>query len=523
MGEVIKEDIDDKPKPPDVDRGYAWVVLAGCFFMYMFVVGSIKAYGVLYTEMVEYFGTGSGNTAWIGSVCSLLMLGLGPIANLLSRKFSFRKVSFIGGVLLGLGFFLSGFVPRMEYMYITFGVVAGIGYGLTFSPCSTIISFYFDKHRALANGITVSASGIGALSFPFLYKYLIEEFTLTRALWVVGAIVANVCVAACVFRQPHMLVQEKRRERAAYKRKSDQKALLNGNSAFGYDEDAKEETKKKSCDCSGLNLNFSLFKNPLFTMYAFAFTFCMNGYGNNIILIPSHVKELGYNKTYVALSVTILGGCEVIARIFFGWFADLELIKRKNIFLISMFVSAIFAFIAPYFDSFIFMAIYAAIVGIFPGSFWSLISVLVIDVVGLENFTSAFGLISLCLALGASVSQPIIGWLRDIYGNWYPSFIVTGCLFTLAGLTVCLQPFIKRCCMRPETDQLYLDMLGNVPLRHAPKTLPPEVDDNDSLLEEDVDITFTSHRISQIYRPYKPESPQSPHNTSAPIVDPSEV
>jgi hypothetical protein len=77
--------------------------------------------------------------------------------------------------------------------------------------------------------------------------------------------------------------------------------------------------------------------------------------------------------------------------------------------------------------------------------------------------------------------------------------------------------------MRPETDQLYLDMLGNVPLRHAPKTLPPEVDDNDSLLEEDVDITFTSHRISQIYRPYKPESPQSPHNTSAPIVDPSEV
>jgi MFS family permease len=210
-----------------------------------------------------------------------------------------------------------------------------------------------------------------------------------------------------------MLVQEKRRERAAYKRKSDQKALLNGNSAFGYDEDAKEETKKKSCDCSGLNLNFSLFKNPLFTMYAFAFTFCMNGYGNNIILIPSHVKELGYNKTYVALSVTILGGCEVIARIFFGWFADLELIKRKNIFLISMFVSAIFAFIAPYFDSFIFMAIYAAIVGIFPGSFWSLISVLVIDVVGLENFTSAFGLISLCLALGASVSQPIIGELSS--------------------------------------------------------------------------------------------------------------
>lgn len=118
------------------------------------------------------------------------------------------------------------------------------------------------------------------------------------------------------------------------------------------------------------------------------------------------------------------------------------------------------------------------------------------------------------------------GWLQDIYGNWYPSFIVTACLFFLAGFTVLLEPCIKRCCMRPESEEEYLDMLGNVPLRHAPKPiLPLKDEDNDgSLLEEDVDISFTSHRISKIYRPYKPESPpQSPLNTSAPIVDPSEV
>lgn len=242
------------------------------------------------------------------------------------------------------------------------------------------------------------------------FRYLIEQFSLKGTLWIIGAILANVCVAACIFRQPRLLVLEKKRKFAAKKRKSDQKALLNGDTSHMQNEDTPEK-KKKSCSCGGLDLRFSLFKNPLFTMYAIAFTFCMNGYGNNIILIPSHVKALGYNKTYVALSVTILGASEVVARIFFGWFADLEIIRRKNIFLISMFISAIAAFVAPYFDSFIFMAIYAAIVGIFPGSFWSLISVLVIDVVGLENFTPAFGLISLCLALGASVSQPIIGKL----------------------------------------------------------------------------------------------------------------
>lgn len=526
-----KEEEEEK-KDPDVDGGYAWIVLTGCFFMYLFVVGSVKAYGVLYTELEEYHGKGSGNTAWIGSVCILFMLGLGPIANMLSIKFSFRLITLIGGVLLGAGYFLSGFVKVMEYMYITFGVCSGIGYGLAFSPCSTIISFYFDKHRALANGLIVSASGIGALSFPFLYRFLIYYYGLNGTLWILGAILANVCVAACVLRQPKLLVRQRLTRDKKEKQKMEQKALLNGNVPYVRDEDEEDEKhkRKKKCTCDRIDfLKFSLFKKPLFLMLAVAFTFCMNGYGNNLILIPSHVRDMGYNKDFVALSVTIMGGCEVIARIFFGWFADLQVMKRRNIFLISMFVSAIFAFIAPYFDGFIFMAIYAAIVGTFPGSFWSLISVMVIDSVGMENFTPAFGLISMCLALGAAVSQPVIGWLKDYHGSWRPSFLVTGCLLLAAGFTVLLEPIIIRCCMKPESNEEELGMLA-APLRHSPRKplelmLSKQEDESDKLVdEEELNVSFSSHRISKIYRPVKPESPPpSPQRVSAPVVDPTDI
>jgi len=58
---------------------------------------------------------------------------------------------------------------RDQMLNISFNV-AGLGYGLAFSPCSTIISFYFTERRALANGITVSASGVGALVLPFAYQ-----------------------------------------------------------------------------------------------------------------------------------------------------------------------------------------------------------------------------------------------------------------------------------------------------------------------------------------------------------------
>ena len=100
----------------------------GCFFMYMFTIGSLKSYGVLYTELTDYFGAGSGATAWIGSVCSFLLLGLGPFSNWMSIKFSFRRVTFIGGVFTGIGYVTSSFIPRIEYLYVTFGVLAGKEY-----------------------------------------------------------------------------------------------------------------------------------------------------------------------------------------------------------------------------------------------------------------------------------------------------------------------------------------------------------------------------------------------------------
>ena len=47
--------------------------------MYFFVVGSIKSYGILYTEIDQYFAVGSGPLAFIGSVIFLCMLGLGKL------------------------------------------------------------------------------------------------------------------------------------------------------------------------------------------------------------------------------------------------------------------------------------------------------------------------------------------------------------------------------------------------------------------------------------------------------------
>ncbi|XP_045173163.2 monocarboxylate transporter 12-like [Mercenaria mercenaria] len=442
MSDTIRGDHRKSWKYHDVDKGYAWIVLIGCFVLYTFVVGSVKSYGVIYTEVVEYYSTESGETAWIGSISVILLFGLGPVANLLCKIYTFRRITFIGGILFGLGYFLSGFVTRMEYMYLTF-ISTGIGYGLTFTPCTTIISYYFDKRRSLANGITVSGSGVGAIALPFLYKYLIGQYGLKGTFWIIGAIFSNVCVAACILRQPTYLAEEQKEQITAENNTSDDYNVGDGNAV----------PKFNKGHCRALDLRFSLFKNPLFVTYVLSFMCCVFSYTASFILIPASVKTLGYDKTYVALSVTVFGGVEAVGRILIGWFADLNLIKRKYIYAVSMLIGGAFSLIAPLFENFAFIALYAAVAATFPGSFFSLIAVLIIDVVGLENFSPAFGLLSLCLTIGILPSQPAVGWLFDLYGNWHASFILTGCVYVLAGVIILLEPVVVRCSKRTDDKE----------------------------------------------------------------------
>lgn len=231
------------------------------------------------------------------------------------------------------------------------------------------------------------------------YRFLVDLYGLKGAFWVLGGFLANVCVAACLLRKPPFLAKEKKKVHDV----KEQTTLINAT------ETDQPKISSSSGRCGKLNFQFSLFKNPVFTMYCAAFILCMNGYGNNLILIPAQIKALGYDDYHAAYGVNIMGVCEVFARLFFGWLADQECLTKRHIFLLSMLCASIFSFIAPLFKSFVFMAIYAGIIGTFPGSFWSLLSVLIIDVVGLENFTPAYGLIMLCLAIGVIVSQPCVG------------------------------------------------------------------------------------------------------------------
>lgn len=76
----------------------------------------------------------------------------------------------------------------------------GIGGGLSTTPGIIIVSMYFNKRRALANGICVSGTAAGSFVFPFLIEYLIQKFGFHSTLLLLGAGMLHVCVSASLYR-----------------------------------------------------------------------------------------------------------------------------------------------------------------------------------------------------------------------------------------------------------------------------------------------------------------------------------
>ncbi|XP_026331363.1 monocarboxylate transporter 12, partial [Hyposmocoma kahamanoa] len=187
--------------PPD--GGYGWVVVFGAFMVQFWVAGLFKSYGVLYVEIMETFPDSSESVAsWIPAALSTLCLALAPLSSALCEKYSCRLVVFIGGLFCATGLILSSLSTQLFHLLLSFGVMTGIGGGLSTTPGIVIVSQYFDKHRALANGICVSGTAAGSFVFPMLIDKLVDTFGLHGTWLLLGGGMLHVCVAATLYRPP---------------------------------------------------------------------------------------------------------------------------------------------------------------------------------------------------------------------------------------------------------------------------------------------------------------------------------
>lgn len=90
-----------------------------------------------------------------------------------------------------------------------------------------------------------------------------------------------------------------------------------------------------------------------------------------------------------------------------------------------------------------FLMITSAAFGLFFASSFSFTPVILVELIPLERFTTAYGLSLLCQGIGNLLGPPLAGWLFDVTNAWELSFLMAGGWIIVSGIFVGIIPYTK--------------------------------------------------------------------------------
>ncbi|KAM9837757.1 monocarboxylate transporter 7-like [Aulostomus maculatus] len=186
------------PKAPD--GGWGWVVAVAFFFVEVFTYGTIKSFGIFLQDLMGEFGETNSRVSWIVSICVFIMTFNGPLSSVLTNRFGFQLVVMVGGLLISSGTIATSFTSSVNQMYLTYGVIAGLGYCLTFLPCLTILSQYFTKRRSLVTAIASTGESLSMFALAPAFSALRDHIGWRHTMAVIGASQGSVIICGALLR-----------------------------------------------------------------------------------------------------------------------------------------------------------------------------------------------------------------------------------------------------------------------------------------------------------------------------------
>lgn len=92
---------------------------------------------------------------------------------------------------------------------------------------------------------------------------------------------------------------------------------------------------------------------------------------------------------------------------------------------------------------YVFLLISSAAFGLFFASNFSFTPVILVELIPLQRFTTAYGLTLLCQGIGNLVGPPLGGWFFDVTGSWELSFFMAGGWIIVSGILVGIIPYTR--------------------------------------------------------------------------------
>jgi OFA family oxalate/formate antiporter-like MFS transporter len=177
-----------------------WIAFAG--ILLQMALGAVYAWSVFRVPLAKQFHWTISQVTLTFTI-AIMVLGFASFfGGLWLKRVGPRVVAMTGGVLYGGGLFLASFSNHgLWWLYLTYGVIGGVGLGFGYIVPISVLVKWFPDRRGLMTGIAVGGFGAGALVTAPVATRLIQSVGVLQTFAYIGIAFLIISVAAGYFMQ----------------------------------------------------------------------------------------------------------------------------------------------------------------------------------------------------------------------------------------------------------------------------------------------------------------------------------
>lgn len=400
---------------------YGWVIVASCTILQIVQYGVQYSFGVFFKPLTAEFGWSRASTS---GAYSVLMISAGISAiplGWLADKIGPAKVIGIGGLMLGLGLFLTSQVHELWQLYLTYGFIQGFAIGGTVAITGGVTARWFVKKRGLALGIVYSGIGLGTLIMPPVAERLIAIFGWPMAFRIIGITAGIVTIVCSLF-------------------------LRRGPESMGYRPYGVETTTLKpsmnttvhstpTSSETGISLGRAIHTRPLLVLCIlfFLINICAQVV---LVHIVNFATDIGISAFTAATLVSVIGIGGILGRLIMGTVSDR--IGGVNSLIITCSLLTISLIWIIFFRQLWMLYLFAVVFGFAYSGGVPLIPMLVGEFFGLKAVMALTGVTSASTRVGGAAGSWMAGKIYDVTHSYTLAFIITATAALLSLLAAYL-------------------------------------------------------------------------------------
>ncbi|XP_061178464.1 monocarboxylate transporter 2-like [Saccostrea echinata] len=370
-------------------------------------LGSSLGYsaGIIHFGLLEKFPESASKVALAGALFTSVFCLAGPISTTVINTLSCRSALFIGAFLNFAGFLVSSFSSNIELVVFCYGIISGIGQSMMYSASVLVAGYYFHKNVSVATGVVVSGTGLGVTVFPMFTEFLLRAHGIDGTFLLLSAISLQTCVfTMCIG------IHEIERERKSPQKFSTRLKLV------VYD------LRKLS-------------SNGAFCLLCISILCWSTSLNTSVLFLPDYYKSTGSSELQAASLMSIYGVFNYFSRVITGLAASDDQVDGKILYMGSFVILSMCTALLPMVGtSFAGKVFYSIVLGLYSSGVWSLLTTITIELIGIKQTSTAFGIEMLTSGIGF-LSGPVIGNnIKEVSGGYSLVFVISGILYMMAGV-----------------------------------------------------------------------------------------